>query len=177
MSSVRQIKRYTVRAALLLLLLAFMLNNDLFRPSCQIDYSKPVPVQDEAQKSIKHTAQSPDKEGSIQELSILEIHRNIENIVGQRVSTKGMLKIDAPDTPDGAYVLFRFIMVCCANDMQPLAVLIKGELPEKFENESWVSVTGVTNTFYIGTHLAIEINADSIIPTDKPEVEFLFPIF
>ena len=63
----------------------------------------------------------------------------------------------------------RFVMVCCAADVQPLAVTV--EYPKSapdFESMSWVKVVGKVRFQPLGKELAPALEASKVTPIPNP---------
>ncbi|MEW6709936.1 MAG: TIGR03943 family protein [Candidatus Riflebacteria bacterium] len=109
------------------------------------------------------------------QVSLIDIHADFEKLVGSKIQTRGMLISNAPGVPPGKFVIFRFVMVCCVADAQPVAVVVNGKAPEDIANERWVEIEGILEKTEIEGNPAAVINADRIVPAPAPENPYLTP--
>ena len=73
-------------------------------------------------------------------VSLLAVVEQLDQLKGKRVITQGQVYHD--EVPEGHFMLYRFVMRCCAADALPVAVLVPVPDPQKFEEDSWVEVEG-----------------------------------
>ena len=107
-------------------------------------------------------------------VTLLDILQEFRAYEGKRIETLGMVYRD--DTvPDGHFLLFRFIIVCCAADAMPAGALVLGEEGDSFEQDAWVSVEGVLGLKQVGDLIFPLIHAESITRIDQPKDPYLFP--
>ncbi len=130
--------------------------------------------QDGAQSQAVSDNLNPDE---LRDATLMELHNGFEKLVGQRVSTLGMYMSKTPGLPDDTYVIFRFVVVCCAADAQPLAVMIKGPRLDGVADETWLKVEGPLKSIELGGQPAILIEAETAAPTSPPANPYLFPAF
>ncbi|GEM_PF-1860173 len=109
------------------------------------------------------------------QVSLIDIHADFEKLVGRKIQTRGMLISDVPGVPPGKFVIFRFVIVCCVADAQPVAVVVNGQRPENISNETWVEVEGILEKTEIEGNPAVVINADRIVSAPAPENPYLTP--
>lgn len=98
--------------------------------------------------------------------TVVDINMNFPDNVGQQVVTEGMVtRMD--DQPSGSIVVFRFAIVCCAADAQPVGVLVKGDGLEDLAKDAWIRVTGqLTKT---------KLNDDDIPTIQAEKIEHIQP--
>jgi uncharacterized repeat protein (TIGR03943 family) len=109
------------------------------------------------------------------QVTLLDVHADFEKLLGRRIQTKGIYIGDSKTEKTGTFVIFRFIIVCCIADAQPLAVLVKGKLPKGIGKEDWVVVEGILEkTQFEGNDAAI-INADHVMIAPEPMNPYLAP--
>ncbi|GAB4281472.1 MAG: TIGR03943 family protein [Candidatus Rifleibacteriota bacterium] len=108
-------------------------------------------------------------------VTLLDIHADFEKLIGQKLVTKGIYVADSPRIPPGTFVIFRFIMVCCVADAQPLAVLVKGAPPPGLKSENWIEIEGTLESTDIQGHSAAVIKADRIKRIPAPINPYLAP--
>ena len=108
-------------------------------------------------------------------MSLLDLVRDAEALNGRTVITEGMV-FHEQSLPDGAVMVFRFAIFCCAADALPIRVIVHSNASGKLENEAWVKVRGVLESGKSGGRGIPTIIADSIqtIPAPSPENRYLF---
>lgn len=108
-------------------------------------------------------------------VTLLDIHADFEKLLGNKILTKGIYIADSPGIPEGTFVVFRFIMVCCVADAQPLAVLVKGTPPRNLKSEDWIDIEGVLEKIEIQGNPAAVIKAAKIVVAPAPLNPYLSP--
>lgn len=109
------------------------------------------------------------------QVSLLDLHADFEKLLGKRIITRGIYVDSSEGIPGGHFIIFRFIMVCCVADAQPLAVLIAGEKPAGAMKDAWLEIEGTVNSISIENNPAIVILADKIRTSTAPENPYLTP--
>ena len=113
-------------------------------------------------------------EGENPQVTLLEMLENFKAYEGRKITTLGMVHRD--DTvPAGHFLLFRFIIVCCAADAMPAGALVFHEEADSFEQDAWVSAEGVLGLKQVGDLIFPLIQADRITRIDPPKDPYLFP--
>ena len=75
----------------------------------------------------------------------------------------------------GPFQLVRFLMVCCAADVQPVAVMVQyPKSSPDFESMSWVKVVGRVRFQKVGNHLEPTIDALKVISIAQPTDQYLY---
>ena len=75
----------------------------------------------------------------------------------------------------GPFQLVRFLMVCCAADVQPVAVMVQyPKSSPDFESMSWVKVVGRVRFQNVGNHLEPAIDALKVISIAQPTDQYLY---
>jgi uncharacterized repeat protein (TIGR03943 family) len=75
----------------------------------------------------------------------------------------------------GPFQLVRFLMVCCAADVQPVAVIVQyPKSSPDFESMSWVKVVGRVRFQNVGNHLEPAIDALKVISIAQPTDQYLY---
>jgi len=110
------------------------------------------------------------------DVSLIEIHSKFESLVGRRVVTQGMYMSETPGLPEDSYVIFRFLVVCCAADAQPLAVMIRGLRPAGVADEKWLQVEGVLKSTEVDGNAAVVIEAEKVAPVSPPKNPYMLPL-
>lgn len=109
-------------------------------------------------------------------VSIIDIHADFEKLLGKNIQTVGRYMSQAPGVPDDKFVIFRFVMVCCVADAQPVAVLVKGPRNPNLKEESWLEVEGILEKATVQGNPAAVINATRIRTTGEPANPYLTPM-
>lgn len=110
------------------------------------------------------------------DVSLIQIHSKFESLVGRRVVTQGMYMSETPGLPEDSYVIFRFLIVCCAADAQPLAVMIRGSRPAGVSDEKWLQVEGVLKSTEVDGNAAVVIEAEKVTPVSPPKNPYMLPL-
>lgn len=116
-------------------------------------------------------------DGRVNEVTLVEIHNRFEKLEGRKVSTQGMYMSETPGLPDDSWVIFRFMVVCCAADAQPMAVMIKGERPAGVPDEGWLQVDGTLKSIELNGNMALVIEAEKVSQVAAPGVPYMVPNF
>lgn len=74
-------------------------------------------------------------------VSLLDIALSDDELIGQRVVTIGQV-YRGPEIPAGHFVVFRFVITCCAADAQPVGVLVATSGQRLPEVDSWIRIEG-----------------------------------
>ena len=94
---------------------------------------------------------------------------------GKTIEMIGQLMPDNTNNPSGSrFKLVRMLMVCCAADARPVAVLVDGGGEVKIPEMSWVKVTGRATFPTEGGRMIAVVKADSVAVTDPPEETMLY---
>jgi uncharacterized repeat protein (TIGR03943 family) len=109
-------------------------------------------------------------------LTTLEILQYFKDFEGKRIKTEGMV-YKGEDVPDQCFLVFRFLMICCAADSMPAGALVEHEDVDQFENDTWVRVEGILGLKNIGNLTLPYIKADSISVIEAPKFPYLIPSF
>ncbi|NCA81339.1 MAG: TIGR03943 family protein [Opitutae bacterium] len=80
-----------------------------------------------------------------QEASLVGLCWNSEAYEGKEVAVEGMLRHE-PDVAarygGNGWLLYRFVVACCAADAQPVAVMLTGGMATNWPGDAWARVTG-----------------------------------
>jgi uncharacterized repeat protein (TIGR03943 family) len=109
------------------------------------------------------------------EVTLLEIHKSFEKLIGSKIVSKGIYVEKAPGLPEGTWVVFRFLMICCVADAQPFAVLVRGPVPDGIKNEDWIQIEGVLEETKVEGQPAPVLNAKRISKVPEPTNPYLTP--
>jgi uncharacterized repeat protein (TIGR03943 family) len=120
------------------------------------------------------TVRPPDVIPEDGKLTLLEILLGFKNYEGKRVVTEGMVYRDEV-VPEGHFLLFRFLIICCVADALPAGALVAHEEAGAFEQDTWVEVEGLLSLVSSNGLVFPHIQADRITPMNKPGSPYLFP--
>jgi uncharacterized repeat protein (TIGR03943 family) len=114
--------------------------------------------------------QLPPKDGRLTTFEVLQF---LKDFVGKTIVTEGKVYRDET-VPDGHFLVYRFLILCCVADALPAGALVVHDEGEFFEQDSWVRVKGrlglkVVDGLYFPT-----IKADRVTPIDPPDIPYLF---
>jgi uncharacterized repeat protein (TIGR03943 family) len=112
-----------------------------------------------------------------QERTILDIYRNPNMYIGQRVIFTGMIVHDEQFKKyfggrDAA--VYRFLINCCAADALPLAIALDSDQADAFANDQWVQVEGIFEFEQINGKPVPMVSKPQIKPVKAPAVPYLF---
>jgi putative membrane protein len=113
-------------------------------------------------------------EGENPQVTLLDILQKFKAYEGRKITTVGMVYRDET-VPPGHFLVFRFMIVCCAADAMPAGALVFGGEADSFEQDIWVSVEGVLGLKQVGDLIFPLIQADRITRIDPPKDPYLFP--
>jgi uncharacterized repeat protein (TIGR03943 family) len=85
-------------------------------------------------------------------VTILDLMQRPQEYPGKLIATEGMamrhetFSRDANSKPEaelpGSFILFRFVIVCCVADSQPLGLIVESAKAESVVDNDWYRVTG-----------------------------------
>ena len=113
--------------------------------------------------SGKEIASLPSSESEPLQVTILDILQHPKDFEGKWVETEGMALREETMLKDksmrkeaivhGTFVLFRFSIICCVADSQPLGLIVAGATPKDLVDSDWYRVVGrfVINKDQMGT--------------------------
>ena len=88
---------------------------------------------------------SENAEPEIQEVDLIGLCWNSEAYEGKNIVVEGMLRHE-PEVEQryggNGWLLYRFVISCCAADAQPAAVLLTGEMSTNWTKDAWVRAIG-----------------------------------
>jgi uncharacterized repeat protein (TIGR03943 family) len=109
-------------------------------------------------------------------LTTLEVLQYFEAFEGKRIVTEGML-YTGEDMPGRHFMVYRFLMICCAADLMPAGVLVEHEEIGEYKNDTWVRVEGILGLKELESFTLPHIKADSIAIIEAPKFPYLIPSF
>lgn len=113
--------------------------------------------------------------GPAREATLLDLTERPGEFAGLGVVVEGMVS-KAGGMPEGWILLFRFRIVCCAADAQPLGVMVRGSGFETLREDSWARVEGRFETLDFEGEAVLAVTASKAveIPVPPPEKRYLF---
>jgi putative membrane protein len=105
-------------------------------------------------------------------VSLLDIALSDDGLIGQRVATIGQV-YRGPEIPEGHFVVFRFVITCCAADAQPVGVLVAVTGQPLPEVDSWIRVEGKLDLIVHGEQQQYLIRPTSINNITSPRKTYL----
>jgi uncharacterized repeat protein (TIGR03943 family) len=110
-----------------------------------------------------------------QAISLGYVIRHSKSLTGSRVITEGRVSID-PTLPAGQFVIYRFVIVCCAADAIPVQAIVKAPGAAALHNDDWIRVSGILRTVMQDGRAVPVIEADQINPIAPPDQPYLTPV-
>ncbi len=102
-----------------------------------------------------------------------EVHDNLDDYIGKEISFVGYVyKIDYLE--NNQFVLARNMIINSASQTVVVGFLSEYENIDKFDNLSWVYVTGTIEKGNLNGEIPL-LKVEKIEMTDKPEDEFVYP--
>ncbi len=119
-------------------------------------------------------ARAPDT-GPPKEATLADLSEKAGEFMGANVAVEGMVS-RAGGLPEGWILLFRFQIVCCAADAQPVGVMVRGRGFEKLSEDCWARIEGRFETLDFEGEATPAISAVEArpIPVPPPEKRYLF---
>jgi putative membrane protein len=109
-----------------------------------------------------------------QPISLGYIIRHAPHLTGSRVITEGRVSLD-DRLPAGQFVIYRFVIVCCAADAIPVQAVIKSPRTAGFKSDDWIRVGGILRTEVQDGKTVPVIEADQIDSMPPPDEPYLSP--
>jgi uncharacterized repeat protein (TIGR03943 family) len=109
----------------------------------------------------------------ILETDLLSLHWNHVQFLGAKVRVLARVARDER-LPDGRFILFRFVVLCCVADAQPLAMLADIEGTEIPPEDAWVQATGYVETVEVEGRTSLIIRCDELQRANPPAEHYLF---
>jgi uncharacterized repeat protein (TIGR03943 family) len=113
------------------------------------------------------------QDGKIYETDLLSLHWNHVQFLDTRVKIIGRVARD-DRLPAQRFILFRFVVLCCVADAQPLALLVDYHDQELPPEDCWVEVRGFVETGEVDGRTCLILRCDDLHPTDPPQEHYLF---
>ncbi len=129
----------------------------------------------------QNPALRPDKEGNIHAevidlLYACEDPSMRKDFEGKQVAMIGQVAHRKKAQHErGPFQLVRFVMVCCAADVQPIAVMVQyPKSAPDFVSMSWVKVIGKVRFQNVGDHVEPAVDALKVAPIPQPSDQYLY---
>lgn len=122
-------------------------------------------------------AASPEADEPAEEVTLTLLSMAPGKFTNHRVSVIGMVQHNSGVKPylgADSFVLFRFLIFCCAADAQPLASGVQLAGPQATENNGWVEVEGVYDVQDTDRGPLPVIRKAKVRKIEKPEQEYLY---
>lgn len=108
-------------------------------------------------------------------ISLGYIMRHLQRLSGSRVITEGRVSTD--DTlPAGEFVVYRFVIVCCAADALPVEAVVKSPKAAGLKSDDWIRVGGILRAQVKDGRSVPVIEADEVDPIAAPNDPYLSPV-
>ncbi len=106
-------------------------------------------------------------------INVLDLLDHVDELVGREVEVVGRVYHPA-ELSGQEFVLYRFLIVCCAADAVPIGVHVNwtGSSPP---DDAWVRVHGEVSLIDMDGAPGALLTASSVAPTDPPKHPYLVP--
>jgi len=111
-------------------------------------------------------------EKKVIEADLYDLAEYADKLKGKQVATEGMAAWDEND--NSRFYLFRFLVVCCVADAQPLAVLVDIKETEMPRQNTWVRVEGLVDTIKVDGQAGVIIRKASVTSIKAPKDPYLY---
>lgn len=102
-----------------------------------------------------------------------EVFNNLEKYTGKRIEIEGKVLKDK-ELEANEFAVVRFLMACCAADLQPVGLVCRYDGAEELESDTWIKVTGVIEAKdYQGEKNPV-IAVDKVEKAEKPADEYVY---
>lgn len=88
----------------------------------------------------QHKQTTSEKKGPVK-CSLLDLTRHPTSYINKKVILRTMI-YSGKEVPEGYTALFQFMLICCAADARPIAVLVDLDKVGSVDKEKWVETTG-----------------------------------
>ena len=116
-------------------------------------------------------------EAAVQEADLLGLCWNSPAYEAQTVAVEGMLRHEpgvAERYGGNGWLLYRFVISCCAADAQPVAVMLTGDIATNWTNDAWVRATGRFTLRPDVPRPVPILELGALAPMDKPRNPYLY---
>ncbi len=102
---------------------------------------------------------------------ISHIVMNDQTYQGEEVEIIGQAAF-SDRLPEGAFYLFRFIIICCAADAVPTGLIVTGYDGEDIKEDGWYRVKGKVGYLDVEGKEYVSLDVKEIIPADTPDFPY-----
>ena len=146
-------------------------------PAAAVKTAKPAPAAAAGAPVPASAEPGAEPEAGPEELTVLELLRNSDSHLGQRVTVAGMVLSDERVLKiigEKRFLLFRFVITCCAADATPAAVAVEETRPGTGEESQWLSVTGEFDFLEKDGKRVPVLRKAKAKPMEAPEQPYLY---
>lgn len=111
------------------------------------------------------------KDGAV---TLLEILQGFKKYRGKQVVTEGMVYRDEV-VPPKHFLVFRFLIVCCAADALPAGALVEYDQADSLGIDSWVRLEGILDLKVVDGLVFPCIKGAKVASIDAPKLPYLYP--
>jgi uncharacterized repeat protein (TIGR03943 family) len=112
--------------------------------------------------------------GSGRTISLGYLAQHLHRLLGNRVVLDGRVFRDTT-LPPGRFVIYRFVVVCCAADAMPIQVVVQSPRGSNFHDDDWVRVAGTFRSEERDGKVFYFIDADQVDAIATPQEPYLSP--
>lgn len=105
-------------------------------------------------------------------LTSLDLYK--DNFIGKNMKLSGFI-YRAPEMNDEQFAVGRIAMACCAADSMPFGVLAEYPRAAKYEDDTWVEVSGKMDVAEFNGYEIILLKVISVERIDEPESPYVYP--
>ena len=119
----------------------------------------------------------PAPESAVQEADLVGLCWNSPAYEAQTVAVEGMLRHEpgvAARYGGNGWLLYRFVISCCAADAQPVAVMLTGDMATNWDNDAWVRATGRFTLRPDEPRPVPILELEALAPMPKPRNPYLY---
>jgi len=113
----------------------------------------------------------------LRSVTLADLCWNAEEYNGQRITVDGMIKRVpeiAEDFGTDACLLYRFMVTCCVADAMPAAILLKGDVPAEWSDDTWIRAEGTFKLETGGERDVIRLDLERATPVPRPSNPYLY---
>jgi putative membrane protein len=125
-------------------------------------------------KGIRPREQVQYSDSSPNEVDLLRMLEDMDRLENKPVYVIGRVYNDDA-MPDNQYVIYRFVITCCAADALPVGALVQSKARGEFADDVWVGVTGIMRMTMVDGEPSPIIIATKVEKIDPPANPYLSP--
>lgn len=100
--------------------------------------------------------------------------KNINKYDGKKIQVVGCV-LKSKQFKEHEFFTARFMMSCCAADLQPTGFMCRYERAQNLKENRWVKIIGTVNKVESNGYFNPVIDVESIEKVDRPENAYIFP--